>query len=218
MPTTQVNIPDEFRGEPVESYDDIPAEYIKALDTILIPDGKIKSRVKRLARDIHEDYVGEGIHIICIQKGAGTFCGDLMYRLAKANVKDYSRNVNVTRRDVTASSYKNQESTGNVSQDSDNFEDARGKNILIVEDIVDSSLTMVKLIEFIRKYDPKTVKVATLLDKRVPRTTGFVPDYIGFSVPAWAWVVGYGMDYNEKYRDIFHIATLNDLGKQNGKI
>ena len=86
-----------------------------------------------------------------------------------------------------------------------------GKNLLIVEDIVDTGRTMKKLLSTIAKYNPKSVKVACLLRKRTPLSSGYIPDYVGFEIPN-KFVVGYALDYNEYFRDLMHICVISKNG------
>ena len=87
----------------------------------------------------------------------------------------------------------------------------RGKNVLIVEDMIDTGRTMQKLLKTISKYEPKSVKVACLLRKRTPLSDGFVPDYVGFEIPN-KYLVGYALDYNEYFRDLSHVCVINQAG------
>ena len=98
--------------------------------------------------------------------------------------------------------FKNQESNGEVQIiGSDDMSNIKGKNVLIVEDIIDTGRTMVKLLKTMEKYSPKQVRVCSLLVKRTSRSNGFLPDYAGFSIPE-KFVVGYALDLNEHFRDL----------------
>ncbi|KAJ3186388.1 hypoxanthine phosphoribosyltransferase 1, partial [Irineochytrium annulatum] len=115
---------------------------------------------------------------------------------------------------IKVKSYENESSTGNVriSLTEEELSAFRGKDLLIVEDIVDSGKTMVALIERLKAYGPATIKVASLLVKRTTRSNGYVPDYAGFSIPD-SFVVGYALDYNEVFRDLDHICVISETGK-----
>merc|ERR1712156_1175013 len=93
----------------------------------------------------------------------------------------------------------------------DKVNNLTGKNVLIVEDIIDTGATMRKLLTTIMKYQPKSVKVACLLRKRTPKSSGYVPDYVGFEIPN-KFVVGYALDYNEYFRDLMHICEISPHG------
>jgi hypoxanthine phosphoribosyltransferase len=86
-----------------------------------------------------------------------------------------------------------------------------GRHVLLCEDIVDTGKTMAKLVPHLEAFGPKSVRVAALLQKRTPKSSGFQPDYVGFSIPN-KFVVGYCLDYNEVYRDMAHICIMNDSG------
>ena len=87
----------------------------------------------------------------------------------------------------------------------------KGKNVLIVEDIIDTGKTMKRLLANLAKYEPKSVTVACLLRKRTPLSDGFQPDYVGFEIPN-KYLVGYALDYNEYFRDLSHICVINNAG------
>lgn len=86
-----------------------------------------------------------------------------------------------------------------------------GRHVLLVEDIIDTGTTMSKLVPHLQSFGPATVRVASLLQKRTPKSVGFVGDFVGFSIPN-KFVVGYCLDYNEVYRDMAHICIMNERG------
>lgn len=86
-----------------------------------------------------------------------------------------------------------------------------GRDVILIEDIIDTGTTMARLIPELQKHDPKSVRVAALLEKRTHKSCGFKADYVGFSVPD-AFVVGYNMDYNEAFRDMQHVCIINGKG------
>ncbi|KAI9332842.1 hypoxanthine-guanine phosphoribosyltransferase [Obelidium mucronatum] len=99
---------------------------------------------------------------------------------------------------------------------SPNHESVQGKHILIVEDIVDTGVTMVALLNRLKNYEPASVRVVSMLIKRTERSNGYRPDYWGFSVPDY-FVVGYGLDYNEYFREMEHICIISEVGKDKYK-
>ncbi|CAO3563776.1 unnamed protein product [Mortierella alpina] len=107
------------------------------------------------------------------------------------------------------------ETSGNVklSLTDEECKEFSGKNILIVEDIIDTGKTMVQLLAKLKKFSPESVKVASLLIKKTPLSNGYIPDYVGFAIPN-AFVVGYALDYNEYFRDLDHICVISDVGKE----
>ncbi|KAJ2826345.1 hypoxanthine phosphoribosyltransferase 1 [Coemansia sp. 'formosensis'] len=115
---------------------------------------------------------------------------------------------------VRVKSYENDKSSGQVhiSMTEKELQELKGKNLLLVEDIIDTGKTMQKLLETLGKYEPKSVKVASLLVKKTPLSCGYIPDYVGFAVPD-LFVVGYCLDYNDIFRDLDHICAISEVGK-----
>lgn len=115
---------------------------------------------------------------------------------------------------IRLKSYENDQSSGMVKViGGDDLSNVTGKNILIVEDIIDTGRTMQKLLSLIEPYKPNSVMVASMLVKRTSRSCGYRPDYIGFEVPD-KYVVGYGLDFNEYFRDLGHICILKSSGRE----
>merc|ERR1712062_49895 len=110
-------------------------------------------------------------------------------------------------------SYVDTSSTGDVKiEGMDNLvESLKDKSVLIIEDMIDTGKTMKKLLKTIKRYEPKSVRVAALMRKRTPLSDQFVPDYIGFEIPD-KFLIGYGLDYNEHFRDLSHICTISQNG------
>ena len=174
--------------------------------------GSIVDRVEKLAYDINQDYKGETIHMLCVLKGGSQFFQDLQNALRKFH--DYTRagHIPFTFDFIRVKSYEGTESTGNVTISGCDMEKLANKHLLFVEDIIDTGLTMTKLMEHLRKnVRPKSVRVASLVEKRTTRSSGFKADYVGYSIPD-KFVVGYCLDYNEAYRDMAHIGVINKAG------
>lgn len=187
----------------------IPVHYEGDLESVLIPSGLIQARTEKLAEDIFSDYDGAMIHILCCLKGGAQFFSDLITYLKRC----YSRRtptVPFTFDFIRVSSYKGTESSGDVRVHATGMDFAllKGKHVLLVEDIVDTGRTMAATIPEIRKHEPATVRVCSLLQKRVPNSANFVVDYLGFSVPNH-FVVGYCLDYEEYFRDMDHICIID---------
>ena len=160
----------------------------------LIEKEKIKQRIDEIANQISKDYNGEDITIICVLKGAAYFALDLSKKIKKSDViMDF----------VKVSSYgKNQrETTGNINFKLDISENIEGKNVIIVEDIIDSGITLNYLYNYLNKKNPKTLKICVLLDKKERRVKPIKVDYTGFEIDN-KFVLGYGLDYDEKYRNL----------------
>jgi hypoxanthine phosphoribosyltransferase len=167
---------------------------------VMIGKEKLKERVAELGAEISQDYKGESILAICVLKGAVLFMSDLI------------RELNVdTRIDFMAvSSYgESTKSSGVVRILKDLDSDIEDKNILIVEDIIDSGLTLKYLKEYLISRKPKSLKICTLLDKPERRAADIKADYIGFTVGN-KFIVGYGLDYNQMYRNLPYISYLEE--------
>lgn len=209
-PRPHIHVPDQTEHPPYPlSAFSIPVHYDGDLESVLIPYGLIQSRTEKLADDIFNDYDGAMIHILCCLKGAVGFFNDLITHLKRC----YSRRtptVPFTFDFIRVSSYKGTESTGNVQVHATgmDFEQLKGKHVLIVEDIVDTGRTMAALIPHLQQHGPATLRVCSLLQKRVPNSVGFPVDYLGFSVPNH-FVVGYCLDYEEFFRDLDHICIID---------
>ncbi|KAJ3283375.1 hypoxanthine phosphoribosyltransferase 1 [Borealophlyctis nickersoniae] len=116
---------------------------------------------------------------------------------------------------IKVKSYENDQSTGSISisLSEEDMRTFKGKDLLIVEDIVDTGRTMVALINRLCQYEPASIKVVSLLLKKTDRSNKYIPDYVGFAIPD-LFVVGYCLDYNEHFRDLDHIAVISDHGKE----
>ncbi|CDH48903.1 hypoxanthine-guanine phosphoribosyltransferase [Lichtheimia corymbifera JMRC:FSU:9682] len=190
----------------------IPKHYEQDVSSILIPHGVIMDRIQKLARLIVDDATGPLV-VCCILKGGHQYFADLVNYI-KALTKSNGMSVPLSLEFIRVKSYKNDQSEGvTISLSESECKDFAGKNLLIVEDIIDTGNTMVKLLERLKQYNPKSVKVTSLLVKKTSRSNGYVPDYVGFAIPD-AFVVGYALDYNEYFRDLDHICVISDHGKQ----
>ncbi|KAJ3096479.1 hypoxanthine phosphoribosyltransferase 1 [Physocladia obscura] len=143
---------------------------------------------------------------------ASVFYADLMNALRKTRTKD-GGSVQFSYEFAKVKSYHNSESTGNVkiSLSEEELILYKGKHLLIVEDIIDTGITMVALLEKLKTYQPASVKVVSMLLKRTERSNGYVPDHYGFSIPDH-FVIGYGLDYNEVFREMEHICIISKSG------
>ena len=165
---------------------------------ILISEEQIKQRVKEMAAQIQQDYAGQEVLTVGVLRGAVMFYADLVREL------DMPLHMNF----MALSSYGcSSVSSGAVRIQYDLEEDIAGKNVLIVEDIVDSGLTLQYLTKTLRSRNPAMIKTCCLFDKPCRRTVDFHADYVGFSVDD-IFIVGYGLDYAEKYRNLKYIGEL----------
>jgi len=165
--------------------------------TILITKEEIQNRVKQLAQQINFDYRGEEVVLIGILKGSFLFLSDLVKHLDLDILIDF----------VRAKSYEGEDSSGSVKISQQLSTNIRGKHVLIVEDILDTGLTLSNISVYLSIYDPLSVKIAVLLDKPSRRRAQIKADYVGFQVRNM-FVYGYGLDYREKYRNLEDIHVL----------
>ncbi|WP_243292560.1 hypoxanthine phosphoribosyltransferase [Bacillus sp. FJAT-47783] len=168
------------------------------IEKVLISEEEIQTKVKELGTALTEDYKDKYPLAIGVLKGAMPFMGDLLKRMNTYLEMDF----------MDVSSYGNQTvSTGEVKIIKDLDTSVEGRDILIIEDIIDSGLTLSYLVELFRYRKAKSIKIVTLLDKPSGRKADIKADYVGFEVPD-AFVVGYGLDYAEKYRNLPFIGVL----------
>ncbi|XP_036901948.1 hypoxanthine-guanine phosphoribosyltransferase isoform X2 [Sturnira hondurensis] len=158
-------------------------------------------RTERLARDVMKEMGGHHIVALCVLKGGYKFFADLLDYIKALN-RNSDRSIPMTVDFIRLKSYCNDQSTGDIKViGGDDLSTLTGKNVLIVEDIIDTGKTMQTLLALVKQYNPKMVKVASLLVKRTPRSVGYRPDFVGFEIPD-KFVVGYALDYNEYFRDL----------------
>ena len=161
---------------------------------VLVSEEELKAKVAETGAQISKDYEGRNLVLVSILKGSVVFMADLM------------RAVSIP---CSMSSYGggNTTSTGLVKIIRDLDGDLSGKDVLIVEDILDTGITLSNLVPMLKMRNPNSVKICTILDKPSRRKADIAPDYEGFAVPD-EFVVGYGLDYDEKYRNLPYIGVL----------
>ena len=164
---------------------------------LLISESEIKKRVKLLANKINEDYKGRNPIFIGILNGCYVFMADLLREIELDVEVDF----------VKIRSYEGDSSTGTIKFRKDISADINGRDIIIVEDIIDSGFTINFLVNRLRNSGPKSVAVATALFKNEVAKLDFDVDYVGFEIPP-EFVVGYGLDYNEKYRHLKDVMVM----------
>nr|CDJ80706.1 Phosphoribosyltransferase domain containing protein [Haemonchus contortus] len=196
MAQGNANIPDDFEM-PVSAFD-IPRCYAGDLAAVLITDGLIRDRVRRLAKDIHEAIGENQLSLLCVLKGSYKFFNALVEELSNAR---WSCKEPMTVDFIRCKSYEDDASSGTVQIIGlSNLEELRGKNVLIVDDIIDTGLTLSKLIHTLEGYG-KCKKVE---------------DFVAFHIPN-KFIVGYGLDYNQKFRDLNHICVMSAAGVEKYK-
>lgn len=169
------------------------------VDRVLIAEDALRARIAELGRQIARDYAGRRVMAVGVLKGSVLFLADLLRALGPA--------ADVEVDFVAASSYAGKSSTGAVRLLLDLRESPEGKDLLLVEDIVDTGLTLTSLTETLRAHRPRSLEVCTLLDKPDCRKIAFTPKYVGFRIPN-EFVVGFGLDYDEKYRQLPYVGVL----------
>lgn len=167
----------------------------------LVSEEEVEKRVCELGRQISEDYAGRQVHLICVLKGGVFFMCELAKRITVPVSMDF----------MSVSSYGDgTASSGVVKIAKDLDESLEGKDVLIVEDIIDSGRTLSYLIQILEKRGPESLKLCTLLDKPERRVKPVTVDYVGFNIPD-EFVVGYGLDYAQKYRNLPYIGVVEGV-------
>ena len=175
-------------------------DYQEFLEEVLIAEDVLQERIAELGEEISRDYQECTIHLVCILRGGVIFLADLMRHLSIPNTIDF----------MAVSSYGSgaRQTTGQVRITLDLQEDISGRDVLLVEDIVDSGYTNATVLEFLVSRHPKSLKVCTLLDKAERREIDVPIDYCGFTIPD-KFVFGYGLDLDEVYRNLPFIGAVN---------
>ncbi len=165
---------------------------------ILITEEEIKTKVKEMGKQISKDYAQKNLMLISVLKGAVVFLADLMREITIHTEVDF----------MAVSSYgKSTKTSGIVRIIKDLDINLEGYDVLIVEDILDSGTTLSYLTKVLKTRNPMSLKIATLLNKPERRVQNIQPDYCGFNIPD-EFVIGYGLDYAEKYRNLPYIGVL----------
>ena len=165
---------------------------------LLIDKRKIASGIKRLAAEISADYKDESPVLLAVLKGSFIFLSDLVRRI----------DIHLEVEFIRLSSYDEMQSTGRVNLAQELLFDIENRHVLIVEDIVDTGRTACFLLDYLKEKGPASIRLCTLLDKPCCRQLPVRIDYTGFTIPD-DFIVGYGLDYNEKYRNLADIYILN---------
>ena len=165
---------------------------------VLLTEEEVNRRISEVAAAVSRDYEGKTVHLICVLKGGVFFTCELAKRLTVPVSLDF----------MSVSSYGDEtKSSGVVRIVKDLDESLKGKEVLIVEDIIDSGRTLSYLIEVLKQRGPESIRLCTLLDKPERRVAQIEADYVGFTVPD-EFVVGCGLDFNQKYRQLPYIGIL----------
>lgn len=169
------------------------------IDKVLVAEEDIRRRVDELGKEITRDYAGMQPIAVCVLRGAIPFYADLIRRI----------DLPVTVDTITVSSYGSGTVSGKLKVITDMRTNVEGRDVLVVDDIIDSGRTSVALIEMLKERGAKSVRTCALLDKPSRRVVDIKGDYVGFAIPD-EFVVGYGLDWNEKFRNLPHVYTLKE--------
>lgn len=168
--------------------------------SVLISEEAVEKRIRELAEQITKDYEGKEVRLICVLKGSVFFTCELAKRIELPVTLDF----------MSVSSYGNgTESSGRVKIVKDLDEPIDGENVIIIEDIIDSGRTLSYLMDMLNARKPASLRLCTLLDKPDRRVTDVKVDYTGFEIPD-KFVVGYGLDFAQKYRNLPYIGVVED--------
>lgn len=169
------------------------------IDKVLVAEEDIRRRVDELGKEITRDYAGMQPIAVCVLRGAIPFYADLIRRI----------DLPVTVDTITVSSYGSGTVSGKLKVITDMRTSVEGRDVLVVDDIIDSGRTSVALIEMLKERGAKSVRTCALLDKPSRRVVDIKGDYVGFAIPD-EFAVGYGLDWNEKFRNLPHVYTLKE--------
>ncbi len=176
----------------------MPATARSAELSVLYSQDEIANRVREMGAQINADFTGQKVVLIGVLKGATIFLADLARAIRLDTTFDF----------IATSSYgKGHQQSGEVRMIKDVDQSMEGRNVILVEDILDTGLTLTYLKKVLLAHQPKSFKIAALLDKPARRIQKIDGDYIGFTIPN-KFVVGYGLDYAERYRNLPDICTL----------
>lgn len=165
---------------------------------VLLSEEEVDRRIQEIGDQISRDYAGKQVHLVCVLKGGSFFMCELAKRITVPVSIDF----------MSVSSYgSDTKSSGVVKIVKDLDESVKDKNVLVVEDIVDSGRTLSYLLEMLRDRGPESLRLCTLLDKPDRRVIDVKVDYTGFQIPD-EFVVGYGLDYDQRYRNLPYIGVV----------
>ena len=191
------------KNKPTRSKDAITTPLGTERTKLLIPHNKIQKRIREMAKAIRADFPAEPLLLLGVLKGAVLFLADLARQIPGEVTFDF----------IAVSSYgKDSRSSGQVKLNKDIDSSIEGKTVIVVEDILDTGLTLRYLLSILHQRKPKNLRVAVLLDKVERRLTDVHADYVGFPIPN-EFVVGYGLDYAERYRNLPDVRILSLPGE-----
>ncbi|HMP84480.1 MAG TPA: hypoxanthine phosphoribosyltransferase [Verrucomicrobiota bacterium] len=175
----------------------VPPRWRSDVESVLITDEQLARRIKRMAAEIHRDYRGREMVVVALLNGTVMFLGDLIRHLSLPLRLDF----------MGVSSYGTGTESGNLVFTKELRLDVRGRDVLLVDDILDTGKTVSRVLEKLRALKPRRIKTCVLLDKPSRRLEKVKADYVGFEIPD-CFVVGYGLDFAEKYRNLPFVGVL----------
>ncbi|MCI8615259.1 hypoxanthine phosphoribosyltransferase [Parablautia intestinalis] len=165
---------------------------------VLLSEEEVDAKIKQIGEQISKDYAGRQVHLVCVLKGGSFFMCELAKRITVPVSLDF----------MSVSSYGSEtKSSGVVRIVKDLDEPLKGKNVIVIEDIVDSGRTLSYLLDMLKDRGPESLRLCTLLDKPERRVVDVNVDYTGFQIPD-KFVVGYGLDYDQRYRNLPYIGVV----------
>ena len=175
----------------------VPPRWRKDIDRVLITDAQLAKRIRQLSREIERDFTGREMVIVSLLNGTVMFLADLIRHVSLPLRLDF----------MGVSSYGAGTESGDLVFTKELRLDVRGRDVLLVDDILDTGKTMRRVLEKLRALDPRRIKTCVLLNKAARRVEKIEADYVGFEIPDF-FVVGYGLDYAEKYRNLPFVGVL----------
>lgn len=167
------------------------------IESILLSEAKIHARIAELGKELSREYAGKNPLFVGVLKGVVVFYADMVRAITIPCEFDF----------MAVSSYSGTESTGKLNIKKDLGCDITGRHVVILEDILDTGFTLSRTVELLKGRNPASLKICTLLDKPERREAEIEADYVGFTIPNM-FVVGYGLDYNERYRNLPYVGVL----------
>ena len=185
-------------ARPVKTAAPVPPRWRKDVARVLITDAQLARRVRQLAGEIERDYAGRELVIVSLLNGTVLFLADLIRHIGKPLRLDF----------MGVSSYGAGTESGELVYTKELRLDVRGRDVLLVDDILDTGKTLFRVTKKLRLLKPRRIKTCVLLDKKARRVEKVEADYVGFEIPD-AFVVGYGLDYAERYRNLPFVGVLH---------
>jgi len=196
-----------LKPAPVRRPSNVPARWRKEVERILITDAQLERRIRQLAREIERDFRGRDFVIASLLNGTVMFLADLIRHLNLPLRLDF----------IGVSSYHEGTTSGDLVFTKELRLDVRGRDVLLVDDILDTGRTMSRVLPKLRALAPRRIQTCVLLDKPARRTEDIEADYVGFEIPDF-FVVGYGLDFAERYRNLPFVGVLHPhIYKEAGK-